>query len=101
MAKFTSDGKHLYIDGKKVLKGWESYSGWYWFGTEIDRTQDSVINGKDYDGDTIWFGYVQGLAEEWGYFSQVEIESLGKYKVWKIPAKNLPHSGRREKNAIN
>ena len=26
--------------------------------------------------DTIWFGYVQSLEEEWGYFSQAEIESL-------------------------
>jgi len=34
MAKFDTDGKHLYIDGKKVLHGWESFSGWYWFATE-------------------------------------------------------------------
>jgi len=30
-------------------------------------------NGKEVP-DTIWFGYVQGLDEEWGYFSQAEIE---------------------------
>jgi len=34
MAKFDTDGKHLYIDEKKVLHGWQSFSGWYWFATE-------------------------------------------------------------------
>lgn len=34
MAKFDTDGKHLYIDGKNVLHGWESFSGWYWFATD-------------------------------------------------------------------
>lgn len=44
--------------------------------------------------DTIWFGYVQGFEEEWGCFSQAEIESL-RPKTWEIPKKNLPYSGRR------
>ena len=85
----------LYIDGKKVLKGWESFTGWYWFGIEIDSSQDSIINGTVVEGDPIWFGYVQGLEEEYGYFSQGEIESLGKYKVWRIKTIDLPHAGRR------
>jgi len=94
MAKFESKGDQLYINGKKVLRGWESYTGWYWFATERVRKQDSVINGKVYKDDQIWFGFVQGLEEEWGYFSQAEIESLAP-KTWEIPAKNLPFSGRR------
>ena len=93
MAKFTTDGKALFIDGKKVLKAWESFSGWYWFATEKAYKQESLINGEGVN-DTIWFGFVQGLEEEWGCFSQAEIESLG-LKAWKIPEKNLPHSGRR------
>jgi len=44
--------------------------------------------------DTIWFGLVQGVEEEWGYFSQAEIEQL-KPKTGEIPKKNLPYSGRR------
>ena len=95
MAEFTTKGNSLYIDGKRVIKGWESFSGMYWFATEKSRTQTSVINGKNYPGDIIWFGYVQGQYEEWGYFSQKELELMGKYKVWKIPQRNLPHSGRR------
>lgn len=85
----------LYIDGQKVLKGWESFSGWYWFGIEQAYTQDSIIKGAVVEGDQIWFGFVQGLEEEFGYFSQGELESLGKYKVWRIKAVDLPHAGRR------
>jgi len=43
---------------------------------------------------TLWFGYVQGLEGEWGYFSQAEIERL-RPKTWEIPKKNLVYSGRR------
>ena len=85
----------LYIDGKKVLKGWESFTGWYWFATEDAGKQDSIINGAVVEGDTIWYGLVQGFEDEMGYFSQAEIESLGKYKVWRIKAVDLPHAGRR------
>lgn len=100
MAKFTSKGGKLLIDGKKVIKGWESYTGMYWFATEKVETRrkgsetgGSMINGKEYD-DIIWFGYVQGQYEEWGNFSQKELELMGKMKVWSIPQKNLPWSGR-------
>lgn len=95
MAIFKSSGDDLFIDGKKVLKAWESFSGWYWFGVEKAYTQDSWLDGGVVEGDQIWYGFVQGFEEEWGHFSQGEIESLGKYKVWPIPQKNLPHSGRR------
>ena len=95
MAKLKTRADGLYVDEHKVIKGWESFTGWYWFGIEIDRTQDSIINGREVVDDPIWFGYVQGLEEEYGYFSQGEIESLGKYKVWPIKAIDLPHSGRR------
>ena len=94
MSRFEAKGAELYIDGKKVLRGWESFSGWYWFGVEKADKQDSVIDGKIYQDDIIWYGLVQGFEEEWGYFSQAEIESL-KPKTWEIPKKNLPYSGRR------
>ena len=94
VVKFENDGKNLYIDGNKVLRGWESFSGWYWFGTEKAYKQDSMIEGRVYEDDTIWFGYVQGLEDEWEYFSQAEIERL-KPKTWEIPKKNLLDSGRR------
>ena len=92
--KFTTKNEDLFINGKKVLRAWESFSGWYWFATEKAWKQDSIINDQVYENDTIWYGLVQGLEEEWGNFSQAEIESLHP-KTWKIPKDNLPYSGRR------
>lgn len=93
MAKFESKDGKLFINGKEVLKGWESFTGWYWFAVEKDREQVSLIKGKEVP-DVIYYGYIQGLCEEWGYFSQAEIESLYP-KTWEIPKENLPWSGRR------
>lgn len=96
MNRFEARNGELFINGQKVLHGWESFSGWYWFATEKIQVQDSVIDGKVFKNDTIWFGLVQGLEEEWGDFSQAEIESFAP-KVWKIPHSNLPWSGRRNR----
>jgi len=95
MAKFETKGKDLYIDGKKVLRAWESFSGWYWFAVEKDREQLSDFGDGKGVPDTIWYGLVQGFDEEWGYFSQAEIERL-RPKTWEIPEKNLPYSGKRK-----
>jgi len=86
MAKFESKGEELFIDGKKVLKAWESFSGWYWFATE--KIED------DYNGAPLWFGFVQGLEEEWGDFSEAELIEMAP-KVWGIPKANWSYSGRR------
>ena len=99
MAKFEEKNGKLSIDGKEVLKGWESFSGWYWFATEKSHTQDSVIGGKVYKNDTIWFGFVQGHFEEWGYFSEAELKSLAP-KIWEIPKKNLQWSGKRSRSEV-
>ncbi|HEC60751.1 hypothetical protein LCGC14_0460870 [marine sediment metagenome] len=97
ITKFETRDDGLYIGGKKVLAGWESFTGWFWFGTERSHTQDSYLNEKvSIKDDQIWFGFVQGLDSEWGYFSQGEIEALGPLKVWKIKDVDLPHAGRRQ-----
>jgi len=100
MAKLEVKNGSLHIDGKKVIRAWESYSGWYWFATEKveerkigSKTGGSIIDGKEVS-DTIWFGFVQGLDDEWGYLSQAELESL-KGRVWEIKQRDLVHSGRR------
>ena len=93
--QFKSEGDDLFINGKKVIKAWESFSGWYWFATEKAHTQDSIINDRVVENDQIWHGLVQGLEEEWGYFSQAELESM-KHGVWRIPKINLLFSGRRQ-----
>ena len=97
MAKFESKEGCLYIDGKKVLKAWESFSGWYWFAVAEEGKQDSILSdGKVIKDDTIWFGFVQGIEEEWGTWSEGELKELmAKGMVWEIPNANLPYSGRR------
>jgi len=98
MADFERREGKLFIDGEEVIRGWESLSGWYWFATKRIGVQDSLIDGKVFRNDTIWFGFVQGLFEEWGNFSQTELESI-KPVVWEIPSENLPYSGRRQRKA--
>lgn len=92
--KFEVIKNHLHIDGKKVIRAWESITGWYWFAIEEADRQDSVINDKVYENDIIFFGFVQGFEEEWGYFSLAELQSL-KGKVWELPQKAILYSGRR------
>ena len=100
MAKFEEKEGKLFIDGKEVLKGWESFSGWYWFATEkveerlvADGSGSVLADGSVVD-DTIWFGLVQGLEEEWGEFSEAEIKSMGNM-TWPIKKCDLPSAGRR------
>lgn len=94
MANFTSDKGKLYINGNLIIAGWESFTGWYWFAIRKVYTQTSIIKGKEYPNDQIYFGFVQGQSEEFGNFSETELK-LMKPKVWKIPKKNLTWSGRR------
>jgi hypothetical protein len=94
MATFKERDGKLFINDKEVLRAWESFTGWYWFATEKVQEQKSLIDGR-YVKDTIWFGFVQGFEEEWGDFSQAELESLTPM-VWELPKKALPWSGRRE-----
>jgi len=84
--EFKAQGGDLYIDGQKVLKAFESYSGWYWFATED--------TGKRYNNLPMWYGLVQGEEEEWGYFAEGELKELGN-RVWAIKPQDLPFAGRR------
>jgi hypothetical protein len=94
MAQFETIGNDLYVDGKRVIKAYESFSGWYWFATEIVRTQNSIIDNRIHADDIIYFGLVQGAVEEWGDFSQAELESLFP-RIWEIKKNNLLNAGRR------
>mgnify|MGYP003656720640 CR=1 FL=1 len=79
----------LYIGDRKVLKGWESFNGCYWFAVEVVE--------EDYsDGFPLYYGYVQMQCEEWGDFWAGEFEPLIKsHKMWPIKTIDLPHAGRR------
>lgn len=59
---------------------YESFSGWYWFITEIDKEDPNYA-----------FGYVVGFESEWGDIDLAELNSL-EGKVWKVPKKNWPYN---------
>lgn len=79
--------KMITIKGQRVIDIYESFDGSYWFVTEQAWKQDSVIGGKLYENDQIFFGYVRLSScpgcGEFGYFSEAELKSLG-WKVWKV-----------------
>ena len=83
----TKDGK-LFVRDKEVIKGYESFSGWYWFVTEIEE--------EDYSGHPLFYGFVQGHEDEYGSFWYGELLPLIEQgKVWEIKPQDLPHAGRR------
>ena len=63
VAKFESKDNELYIDSKKVLRGWESCNGWYWFATAKARDQQSILDDGREVPDTIYFGFAQVLKK--------------------------------------
>jgi hypothetical protein len=93
--------RRLEIDGKPVLVGWESFTGHYWFGIEINETRTVGVGGGGSimdDGrevnDRIWFGLVQAQEEEYGYCSEAELRSMPG-RVWPIRPCDLASSGQR------
>ena len=88
MNKLETREDGLYVGDNKVIKGWESFSGWYWFATELEE--------EDYGGHPLWFGFVQGFADEYGTIWEGELKPLIEQgRVWEIKEIDLPHAGRR------
>lgn len=48
------------------VKFFTPWSNWTWY----------VLEGQQEDGDFLFFGYVEGLENEFGYFSLRELESI-------------------------
>lgn len=66
------------VELSRILAVWESYSGWYWFVTEVVEMNMA-------------FGLVRGSEMEWGYFSLDELESMRKRgMVWQVPKSHWP-----------
>jgi hypothetical protein len=79
--------EQIMIQGTPVIDIYESVDGSYWFVTEKAWRQDSIIRGKVYRNDQIFFGYVRLSScpecAEWGYFSEAELKRLGPM-IWKV-----------------
>ena len=96
MPKFGSREGDLYIDGRKVIKGYQSVTGWYWFAVEDAGIQDTVVNDQLIENDQIYYGLVQGEEEEWGNFSEGRLKGLEQQGwVRELSKDELPSAGRR------
>lgn len=83
------------IDGKPVIKIWESFNGWYWYAVEDQGEYVGVgADGNDVEAHA-WFGYVQADFNEWGTFDSKELERAG---VWEVPRSNWAYTGRMEES---
>jgi hypothetical protein len=62
----------------EVKDVWESFTGWYWFITDIDETDSKYA-----------YGLVIGTETEWGDIWVPELLDLFKKgKAWGVPKKN-------------
>jgi hypothetical protein len=73
MKVIVKDGK---INGKPIIKAWESITGWYWFAIE------EVEPGY-------FYGFVIGIYPEWGYFSEKELKANFPL-VWEVKPCDIP-----------
>ena len=91
-------GSSMKIDGKNVIKIWESFSGWYWYAIE----DQGSYTGIGADGNEVqahaWYGYVQGMENEWGTWDSNELERAG---VWTVPKSNWGWTGKESKASEN
>jgi hypothetical protein len=79
------------IDGKTIIKIWESMSGWYWYATEDQGSYTGVgADGEDVQAHA-YYGYVQGFENEWGTWDSNELERAG---VWTVPKSNWGWTGK-------
>ena len=63
------------VNGKPIIRAWESFTGWYWLATE-------------HEGNGRYFGFVVGLYPEWGYFSEAELKAASPW-VWELPKRAI------------
>ena len=90
-----SDGS-MKIDGKNVIKIWETMNGWYHYAVEDHGKYTGVgADGNDVEAHE-WFGYTQGDYNEWGYFDSKEFDR--NPMVWEVPKSNWGWTGRSEES---
>lgn len=79
--EFTiKDGKHC-IGGQEIFRVNKSISGWIWY-----QTQKPKVNPTPQD---ILYGYVEGMASEWGSWYADDMESSDIIEVPKESWNNI------------
>lgn len=77
--KSTTKKVACIFDGQKltpVIRMWESSMGWIWIAT---RKPYPVTDPDCY------YGFVVGLANEWGTWNAESIMEIWGYKIWEVP----------------
>jgi len=71
----AEDGK-LYIGGSEIIKGWKSHTNsWVWYATNLESKKPMI-----------YFGFVQGMASEWGTWYKTDMDSVD---IVEIPTEEL------------
>ena len=63
-------------DPRVYAKFFTPDAGWTWYVMAGERQEEGEDGQKSPHPDFIFFGYVVGLENEWGYFSLRELEAL-------------------------
>jgi hypothetical protein len=81
--------KIITIKGHEVMEVYESFDGNYWFITQKCHRQNSIVGGKVYKNDLVFYGYIKLAAcpgcAGFDYVSKGQLELIG---AWKIPKTN-------------
>ena len=65
--RFEAKNRALFINGRKILRAWESYTGWYWFA--VEKVEDRLGDGRawlmrDFSiADLETYGWLSGMAK--------------------------------------
>lgn len=68
--QFHSQDGMLYIGGSQIIKGWKDLtSTWVWYATELESKNPDI-----------YFGFVQGIASEWGTWYATDVAEMHEIK---------------------
>jgi len=67
MPPLYSNENHSAKDTKVIAKFFHPFSSWTWYATE---------GNKEEDGTYLFFGYVRGMENELGYFTERELAGI-------------------------
>ena len=67
LAKFPLYSTDGHKEKEVIAKFFNPYNGWRWFVCEGEKQEN---------GDWLFFGLVEGIEKEWGYFTLSELQSI-------------------------